>query len=273
MKQRVSTALIGLVVLLAAIWFETPWFPALIILMAAGAILGIWEFYQLANRAGGQPLSYFGIVWGVFFIVEAHHFDHPYASYVLPILLASAVVLPLVWMFFRGGSLISWAWTLVGILYIGWLLSFYVRLRELPGQGMEWVLLTFLTTFACDTAAFFVGRAWGRRPLAPSISPKKTWEGAIGGLFGAIVAVFIVNAILSLFDLALPFSYAQALLFGLLIGIFAQLGDLFESAIKRLTRVKDAGSLLPGHGGMLDRIDSIVFNGIIAYYYVLWLIG
>jgi phosphatidate cytidylyltransferase len=133
--------------------------------------------------------------------------------------------------------------------------------------GRDWVFFALFTTFASDTIAFFAGRALGRHKLAPGISPGKTWEGAIAGVFGAIIFSLLLVTLLSL-----PLSYGQAILLGLLVSIFGQLGDLTESLFKRNMGVKDSGRLIPGHGGVLDRMDSVVFAGIVVYYYVIWVI-
>jgi phosphatidate cytidylyltransferase len=259
---------------LVFVWFDTPWFSLLIFLIAALAALGALEFYRLAAISGGQPLTLFGVAWTLFFIASAH-LDATYeVDYIAPSSLASAAALPLIWLFFfpsRGRALVSWAWTLAGILYMGWMLGHYVALRELD-QGKEWVIFVFFSTFACDTAAFFVGRAWGRRPLAPTISPGKTWEGAVGGFMAALAAALILYTLLDVAGLSLPISYAQAVLLGCLIGLFAQIGDLSESLLKRRAGVKDSGSLIPGHGGILDRIDSLVFTGVVVYYCVIWVV-
>ena len=151
---------------------------------------------------------------------------------------------------------------MAGILYIGWMLSYWVELRSLEA-GKELVFWAMFTTFASDTSAFFIGKAWGKHALAPSISPGKTWEGAIGGLLASIIASLILRTIFPL-----PFSYWQIAILGCIISLFAQLGDLAESLLKRNTGVKDAGKLIPGHGGILDRIDSLIFTGVIVYYCV-----
>jgi len=276
MKQRIVTALWGIPLLLAFVWFDTPWFSPLTFLVAALAALGALEFYRLAAFSGGQPLTLFGLVWTLLFIVSAR-LDATYeVDYLAPSLLGSAVALPLIWLFLRPreGALVSWAWTLAGILYVGWMLSHYVALREEGelDQGREWVIFALFSAFACDTAAFFVGRAWGRRSLAPTISPGKTWEGAIGGFIAAPAAALILYTLLDVAGLSLPISYAQTILLGCFIGLFAQIGDLSESLLKRRAGVKDSGSLIPGHGGILDRIDSLVFTGVIVYYYVIWVV-
>lgn len=141
-----------------------------------------------------------------------------------------------------------------------------MALRSLD-DGRNWVFLALFTNFGSDTAAFFAGRALGKHKLAPSISPGKTWEGAIAGILGAII-ISLLFTIPS--PLSLPLGYGKAVVLGLLVSIFGQFGDLVESLFKRNMGVKDSGRLLPGHGGALDRIDSVVFAGVVVYYYVIW---
>jgi len=276
MKLRVITAIVGIPLLLTFVYFdfsvETAWFPKvplLILLVGAAAALGALEFYRLGTHAGARPLTVFGVIWAVLFVVAAL-FDVDWAT---GSLLASAAVLPLIWLviFRRDNWLQSWGWTLAGTLYMGWMLGHYVALRQLD-HGRELVILAVFTTFACDTSAFFVGRAWGRHQMAPTISPHKTWEGAIGGFVGAVAAALALRSLLSLGDWSLPLNYVEAIAVGCLIGVAAQLGDLLESLLKRRAGVKDSGNLIPGHGGVLDRIDSLVFTGVIVYYFVLWVV-
>ena len=261
LKKRVITALCGIPLLITVIWFGEPWFT---ILVAIWGLLAAFEFYRMVTASKVSPLTYFGLIWTLLFILSPH-FD--YAT-LIPFLLTSAVILSLIWLLLRRqkeGAFIGWAWTMGGILYIGWLLSYFVALRGLD-DGRNWVFLALFTTFASDTAAFFVGRALGKHHLAPRISPGKTWEGAIAGVFGAIIVslLFTISS-----PLQLPLIYWQAILLGLLVSVFGQLGDLVESLLKRNMGVKESGKLIPGHGGVLDRIDSVVFAGIVVYYYVL----
>lgn len=276
MKLRVITAVVGIPLLLALVYFDfrvdTSWFsrvPLLILLVGAAAALGAVEFYRLGTHAGARPLTVFGVIWAVLFVVAAL-FDVDWGTGAL---LASAAVLPLVWLvvFRRDTRFQTWVWTLTGILYLGWTLGHYVALRQLD-HGRELVILAVFTTFACDTSAFFVGRAWGRHHMAPAISPHKTWEGAIGGFVGAVAAALALRSLLSLGDWSLPLNYVEAIGVGCLIGVVAQLGDLLESLLKRRAGVKDSGNMIPGHGGVLDRIDSLVFTGVIVYYFVLWVV-
>ncbi|MBA7712757.1 hypothetical protein ES703_121746 [subsurface metagenome] len=265
LKKRVITALWGLPLLIAAVWFDQP-LPWFTILLAIWGVLAVFEFYRMVAGAKAPPLTYFGLIWTLLFILSPH-FNNDFIT--SPTLLTSAVVLSLVWLVLRRqkeGAFIGWAWTIAGILYVGWLLSYFVALRGLD-DGRNWVFFALFATFGSDTAAFFIGRALGRHHLVPSISPGKTWEGAIGGIFGAIMISLLFTLPT---PLGLPLSYWQAILLGLLVSIFGQLGDLVESLLKRNMGVKDSGKLLPGHGGFLDRIDSIVFAGIVVYYYVIW---
>lgn len=149
-----------------------------------------------------------------------------------------------------------------GVLYVGLTLGYYLQLRALPFG--EWLLIfVIFVTWAGDTGAYYVGMRLGRRPLAPVISPKKTVEGLIGGLVASALAAIAAR------NWFLPqFGIAEALTLGLVLGAIGTLGDLAESALKRSAGVKDSGSVIPAHGGMLDRIDSLLFTGPAFYYYV-----
>jgi len=267
LKKRLLTALWGIPIMVAAVWFDQP-LPWFTILVATWGLLAVFEFYKMGEKLKIVPLTLFGLLWTLLIIISPQ-FDNRYLA--PPILATSGVVLSLVWLLVRQrreGAFLDWAWTLGGILYVGWLLSYLVGLRGLE-DGRNWVFLAIIVTFASDTAAYFVGRAMGRNKLAPRISPGKTWEGTTAGFMGAIVI-----AILFTFPtpLQLPIGYGQAVLLGFLISLFGQLGDLAESLLKRNTGVKDSSSLLAGHGGFLDRIDSIVFASVVVYYYVVWAI-
>jgi phosphatidate cytidylyltransferase len=161
-------------------------------------------------------------------------------------------------------ALVGWGITVGAAFYTGGLLFYGPRLRGLD-QGRDWLFVLMAVTFAADTAAFFVGRRWGRRRLAPVLSPSKTWEGAAAGVLGGAAAG---AACAYGFDLGI--GPAAGLALGGLMGVVGQLGDLGESALKRRAGVKDSGRLIPGHGGVLDRLDSIVFNLVLVYYFVIW---
>ncbi len=151
--------------------------------------------------------------------------------------------------------------TALALLYVPFLLGHLVWLRFLP-QGEWWLLWLLLVIFAGDTAAFYTGRTLGRHKLAPRVSPGKTWEGTLGGVAASVAAGLVLGATF------LPqVAFGRLLLLSLILGWVGVLGDLFESMLKRLAQVKDASGLLPGHGGLLDRLDSLVFAGPVVLYF------
>lgn len=268
MLPRVIAAAAGLPVLLAAVWFGTPW---LTLLVAAAAILGLREFYRLFNT-GDVPLPLaLGSLWALAFLVAQQLSGAPAtflaASGGVTVVGCLAGVL---WMIgsYRGRlPLQALVFLVLGPLIIGFSLAHALALREFGASdalGRGWLLFAMLVTFASDTGAFFVGRAIGRHPMAPVISPNKTWEGAVGGFLAAVLAAVVLAA---LFGLSIPLW--QSFLAGAVIGIAAQAGDLAESKLKRISQVKDAGSIIPGHGGILDRLDSLSLS-IPAAFYIAW---
>jgi phosphatidate cytidylyltransferase len=154
-----------------------------------------------------------------------------------------------------------------GLAYIPYLLGYLVLLRNHP-LGWQWIMLIMFIVMGGDSAAYFIGCRFGKRKLYPSVSPNKSVEGAVGGLAGSMLGV-IVAKMLYFPEISLP----DALIAALLIGAISQTGDLFESLLKRSCAVKDSGTIFPGHGGILDRLDSILFAAPVAYYYALFIAG
>lgn len=275
LKQRIITALWGIPLLSLAVWVDKP-LPWFALLLAGWGTLAVFEFYRAVAQSRVPPLTAFGMTLTTLLILSRNaafldalrpFFD---VGLLTPLLLTSMVVLPLIWLLLqkqKDGAVAGWVWTAAGILYIGWLLGHLVALRDIS-DGRNWVFLTLFATFASDTAAFFTGRALGKHKLAPDVSPAKTWEGATAGAIGAILVSL-------LFVLPTPFKLPllpwQAAALGLLISVFGQLGDLAESLFKRNMGVKDSGNFLPGHGGLLDRLDSIIFAGVAVFYFVVLL--
>ncbi len=270
LKKRVITALCGIPLLIVIIYFGEPYFTTLV---AIWGLLAVLEFYKIVSASKVPPLTYLGSVFVLLLILSPHYkLIFPQVEYELfmPFLLTLMVTLSLTWTLLRPkkeGAFVGWVWTIAGIIYIGWLLSHFPSLRGLE-EGRNWVFLAFFITFASDSTAFLVGRKIGKHRLAPRISPNKTWEGAIAGVLAAITVslIFILPT-----PLKLPLTPWQVMLLGLLVSILGQLGDLAESLFKRNMGVKDSGKLLPGHGGFLDRMDSVVFAGIVVYYWALFI--
>jgi phosphatidate cytidylyltransferase len=266
-------------VLIPAIVAAGWWSPATALLVAACVSLGIVELFALLRQGGFTPRLGPGIAAGLAFCAAATL--RPYTRLDLTgLALALAVALTLAYELLprdRGASLQSWALTFTGAVYIGWLLSAFILLRQLdtPLQGgllaplgippgAAWLFLVLAITWIQDSAAYFVGRSLGRHKMAPVLSPKKTWEGFAGGM-----AASILTAVIALPLLGLPIGYLAAALIGAAAGVAGPLGDLGESLMKRQIGVKDSGSLIPGHGGILDRMDSLLFTGPVVYYGVL----
>jgi phosphatidate cytidylyltransferase len=274
LKYRVITGVVGLPLVVLAIWFGDPW-PWFSLLMAAVAAAGTYEFYRMANLDSKEPLLYLGLLWALALLLSRQFGG----SDVLSAVITAAILISLISLLVRPSrqqALHKWAWMAAGALYVGWMLGYWLDLRGLA-DGRNWVYLAMLTTFANDTGAYFIGRARGRHKMAPAISPAKTWEGALAGLISAVVAAVLIAVVLRLISVRLggpvfAFEYWQIILLGFLVSLFAQLGDLVESLLKRNTGTKESGNLLPGHGGILDRFDSLIFVGAVAYYYAMWVL-
>lgn len=261
------TTLVGIPILLAAIWWGTPW---LTILLAIAAVLAVREFYHLFRAEGPSLPTLLGGLWALAFVVGAQASSDltNFLTSSSKIFIVGAFIASLWFIAFsKGPGLIQASvYLLLGPVYVGFLLSHALLLRNIGEIGRNWLLFALLVTFATDTGAFLIGRSVGRHKMAPVISPNKTWEGAIGGFALAVLASLALGLLL---DLALA-RWQQALI-GATVGVVSQLGDLSESTLKRVSQVKDAGSIIPGHGGILDRLDSLVFS-IPSVYYLLNLV-
>lgn len=273
------SAVVAVPVLAVLIWFG---FWPVTTLVVAATVLSLYELYQALEQGGYRPRRLTGIVCGLGFCA-ATILTHILGRDLVGVALAFSLLLGLLVELAQRdheGALLSWALTLSGACYVGWLLSQYILIQSLTAPllpnswlanlrispGSAWVYAVLAITWLQDTGAYFAGRAFGRHKMAPYLSPKKTWEGAIGGLLSALVIALLVKPLLGL-----PVSYVGAALLGVVGGIVGPLGDLAESLIKRQVNVKDAGALIPGHGGILDRIDSMLFTGPVLYYLILLL--
>ncbi len=222
-------------------------------------VLGSKEITGMLTRLGLKPSLGLAIAGSLIMTGGAYLYSDGYPGPTITVILFLHLITTVA--YYPRYSLLDSAGTMMGTLYVG-LLNYFFLVRSLP-DGWIWLIFTLAGTWACDTTAYFVGKAFGRRRLAPELSPKKTLEGAIGGIMGSVLAGY-------LFALIYPFlPLSKMLLLGLLVGAAAEVGDLLESAFKRQAGVKDSSKLIPGHGGILDRIDSALFSAPLVYYYVL----
>ena len=269
--QRWLTAAIAMPVVLVFAWFGG-WLA--FVALGLVVLLGTVELHNMLLHVGYRPLVWISFALSILFLIAAMF--PSYRLSIIEISLGVSLLVSFSWLFFRkrlDGAMVDWALTMAISLYLGWPTSFMLLLRgytpatfqgsgavTLP-TGAWWLLVVLLGVWGFDAAAFFSGRYFGRHKLAPEISPGKTWEGVAGGLVLSITAALVLTVV----PLHVPWYFA--ILLGVLIGMAATLGDLAESLIKRQTHVKDSGQIMPGHGGMLDRIDSLLFAVIVVYIF------
>lgn len=254
--KRIISAAVMIPIALVAVYLGGPCFFALILLVG---MLAAYEYLRMMRQKGFAPSYVLGLALAALLVADAQWPG-------LGLLFWGLTFIPVGWLIvevFRGnrpGALTDWALGLAGPAYIGLCLSHFVRLRAMDG-GLEWLLLALLGTWICDSGAYFVGHGLGRHPFFPKVSPKKTLEGAIGGLVSGVAAVVLLGY----------YIFGLGVGWGLLLGLFvvfaATFGDLAESVIKRQVGVKDSSNLIPGHGGMLDRIDSLLLAVPVVYYF------
>jgi phosphatidate cytidylyltransferase len=260
LKLRVASGVVALPLIVLLIWAGEWWYAAAVALILFVATL---EF-QDARGTWLRPLALMSAGFSAFLAVAAH-LGLDWMTWVV----TGLVIIPLLWVTFASDTstaLTDWLWAAGAVLYLGWLGSHLTLLRDV-GDGRDWVYLAVFSTFATDTAAYFGGRAFGRRALAPSISPGKTVEGAAAGFAFGIAAVILFN-----YFLGLRKEAALIVPLALLLPLAAQLGDLIESKLKRSMEIKEAGFLIPGHGGVMDRLDSVLLTVVVVYYYVMWVL-
>jgi len=276
---RVLVALGGIPIALGA-GYLGGW--ALGALLALVAVLAALEFYRMAREKGALPIAPLGAAAAALWVVlaaRAPEAGPDSAAY--PLLLTVLVLAALaaaIWLRgVEGEPLRSVSTTVFGSVYTGGLLGYALFLRHLPGSEGAWhgtalLFAPVLLTWASDTFAYFVGRAFGRRKLIPRVSPGKTVEGSLGALVGTVLVALGYSLVLAGFP-TYRVGLGAAALFGVLISVAAQVGDLAESLLKRDAGVKDSGTLLPGHGGALDRFDSLFFTLPLAYLFFRYLVG
>jgi phosphatidate cytidylyltransferase len=234
--------------------------------VAGAAVIAQLELYGIARARGAVPFTEVGLVAGGLLVLS------PLAPGMglIALVLVVALVLMLPLETRRADPLGDVAATVFGIAYPSAMLAAAVALRQSRGAevaGLEafWlVLTTLILVWSTDTFAYYTGKSIGKKPLAPKVSPKKTWEGAIGGVAGAFLVAIVLKLLVLDFLL-----WADVAIIALITGIVSQLGDLAESRLKRSAGVKDSGTILPGHGGVLDRLDALIVAVPLVYLYLL----
>ncbi len=292
---RILVAVVGIPCIAALCLLGGFWFWGLVAVLSTGALL---ELYRLFESKNAKPFIADGIVAGLLITLsfESDRFPSPAAERLTafggPLALTASVgALFICWVLLRsmfrreGSALLSGASTVLGVGYVSLFFGTLIGIRELftherlaprlaaLGDGAAFhgaeafggatVVSIFAIIWICDSAAYFGGRAMGKHRLFERVSPKKTWEGAVWGFAGAVAAAAGAKA------LVLPYlTLGESLVVGAIIGIFGQFGDLAESALKRDAGVKDSSSIIPGHGGILDRFDSLLFVSPLLYGYL-----
>jgi len=269
LAQRVLVTVILLPIGLAGIVLGG-WAYALLI----AVILGVagWEFAQLFKTGGLRPANLLVIIGILALVIGRYLSGFESADWIISLVILLSITYHLV-TFERGRDQAGtdFAVTLAGIFYIGWIGAYLISLRQL-NQGMWWVLLVLPATWIADSGAYFVGTRFGRHKLSPHLSPKKTWEGYLGGIvWGVAGGVLLAWLWQRLGADASVITLGRGIWIGLVMGIFPTLGDLGESMIKRQVGVKDSSHLLPGHGGAFDRVDSWLWAAVLGFYLVSWL--
>lgn len=245
----------------------------LTVLLALAAALGAWEYARLAEAAGARPMGKWTVVLAALIPLALHalRLGYPipgiaWIAMLVPVLLSVAL--------WRRGSegrpIESVATTLFGVWYTGGMLAFvyalrYHRFAVTAVAGALLVALPVVLTWVNDSGAFFFGKRFGKRKLMPSVSPGKTWAGAYGAVASSVLGTWAFTQFLLKPYAGLGMTWWGVLVFGVVLSVAAQVGDLVESMLKREAGVKDSSTLIPGHGGVLDRIDSLLFTVPIAY--------
>jgi phosphatidate cytidylyltransferase len=258
--QRLGSALVLVPIIIATIYLGGWWYVGLV---TTAAILAVLEFYNVLRHAGLHPLLPLMLIFTAALMLTGR-FPSPEAERAV---IAIALIAVSLWQLARPvdrRSLADWGMTITPALYIGWLGAAVLLIRFGP-LGLQWTVFLFVTVWATDTAAYFGGRAFGRMPFAPTISPKKTWEGAVTGWLLAIVL-----AVATTRGLGLPMGDLTAAALGLVVSLVATMGDLTMSFVKRQGHVKDASQLIPGHGGLLDRVDSLMPAAAVIHIFIWW---
>jgi phosphatidate cytidylyltransferase len=264
--KRIISALAALPLLFAAVIFNLNVFFAALFIITA---IGLYEYFTAVESGGVKPMRNIGIIMGLLVLVYIFN-QNGLISFVLLMTLIILILLSIP-IFSEKYNFYGVGVTIIGIFYIPLFLGFIYLIRAIPDKGLYLVWFVFIASWLTDTFAYFAGTMFGKTKLCPSISPKKTVEGAIGGIIGSILGCIIYGLIIDKVTVV-HISVIHLFIMGLLGGIISQIGDLAASSIKRNVGIKDYGKIMPGHGGVLDRFDSILFVAPLIYYYITYVL-
>jgi len=266
LNQRVASALVAIPLALLVIVLGRAYLAVTLLMFG---ILAVREFYKLAQFSGYGPLEPVGVLGVIAFVVFGYlGLQQTVGLVVTAIVLMSLTCQTLV--FGGRNSIANSAITLFGSVYVGLPMAAAFMLRYTGGEqaGFGYLLLAILTVWATDTGAYYGGRAFGKRKLAPRVSPNKTWEGAVIGLACGVVTGIILRWLGASLMWWPHLGVSHSITLAVITSISGQMGDLAESTFKRSAEVKDSGNFMPGHGGVLDRLDSLLLAIPVVYYYV-----
>jgi phosphatidate cytidylyltransferase len=263
MGIRIISALLGIPLLISVLYYGNWIF---ILAVAIVCVTGMYEFYGVFGKLHAKPFGMVGYTAGLILILTMGLYGER-AAFLLPALLICCTIACFIMMILSKTARINdLAITILGIVYVSVFGSLLLLIR-MGSYGQYFIWLVFLLAWLGDTFAYFIGINLGRHKLCPEISPKKSVEGAVGGLMGSVIGAFVFGAAFGK-STGIGFDWVHYLVIGITGGLMAQMGDLSASLIKRAAGVKDFGNIIPGHGGILDRFDSILFTAPIVYYYM-----
>lgn len=266
LSKRLLVAAIAIPLVLLLVFYRVTWpFKALTVLVLG---MGLWEYLKICEKSGVAVLKLRALAAMALLITPACLDVR--AAWIPPILVACLWMVVFGILFSKNpveGRLAGVSFGLFGICYFGFLGSYFFLIRGLE-NGSWFLLLLLMATWAYDTGGYVAGNLWGKHKLFPEISPKKSWEGVAGGILFCVAAVLILRALFTVYSAS--FGVWEFILVALLLSASGQVGDLVESMVKRSLKVKDSGGIIPGHGGVFDRIDSLLFNAPVLFYYLMF---
>jgi phosphatidate cytidylyltransferase len=266
MTKRVISALVALPLLFLAVLINKDIFFVSLVFLT---LVGLHEYFAAVDNSGYKTIKVLGFSFGLALLLLV--FLNGNLNFFALFITIALISLYITMVFNKKYNLFGVAATIVGIIYIPLFFSYLYLIRAIPDKGVYLIWFVFILAFFTDTFAYFTGIAFGKTKLCPTVSPKKTVEGSIGGIIGATVGTIVYGLILNKIGI-IDISLIRLLLLGIIGSVISQFGDLSASSIKRFVNIKDYGKIMPGHGGVLDRFDSIIFVAPLIYYYILYIL-